>query len=167
VNSNFITLLEAELCVTLSCLAYLGFSFNLLDTSVPDERRTVDVGKGFYSLQPYVQEHWLDHVLAYASINGGRTSQDTHFNAHVNQLITLIKHCQERQLYKLTGEPLATSSMAQIAEPRLAFIKYHTLFHELISRLVQHRTEARMHFGPRDGKSFHGIAYDILLIITS
>lgn len=50
-----------------TCLNYLYFSLSLIDASTPEGDRTANVGKSFYTLQSYVNDNWLDHLLVFAS----------------------------------------------------------------------------------------------------
>ncbi|ORY13016.1 hypothetical protein BCR34DRAFT_277213 [Clohesyomyces aquaticus] len=71
ISSLFVKQVEAERTATLSCMSYLGFAFRLVDPAVQDEERTIGVAKGFHSLQTYANEHWREHLLAYATQNNG------------------------------------------------------------------------------------------------
>lgn len=129
-----------------------------------EETRTVDVGKGFYSLQHYVQEYWVDHVLAYASINGGRSTQDPLFNDHLERLLAMSE--QYRTHYRIgnTESPSHDFISAQSSEPRLASLQHHGPVHKLLSMVVQHRTVSKLHFKTNDsGKLFDYIISNFLL----
>ena len=111
-----------------------------------DETRTVDVGKGFYSLQNYVQEYWVDHVLAYASISVRRPTQDPLFKVHLEQLLVISERYRTHPQIEITGSPLYDIVSAQSSEPRLASLQHHGPVYKLISMIVQHRTISNLHF---------------------
>ena len=54
----------AQLTVSLACVLYLISSLDLVDPRLPHEAIRSKVVQSFHDLQPYANDHWLDHLSA-------------------------------------------------------------------------------------------------------
>ena len=93
-----------------------------------------------------MQEYWVDHVLAYASITVGRSTQDPSFNVHLEQLLVIFEQHRTHHQIGNSESPSHDLVSAQSSEPRLASLQYHGPVYKLISMIVQHRTVWNLHF---------------------
>ena len=61
-------MLEAELTVTLSCTLQLISGLDLIDPNVAEHESRTAIVRGYYNLQLYANDHWLDHLLGLSGL---------------------------------------------------------------------------------------------------
>ncbi|KAF1952459.1 hypothetical protein CC80DRAFT_479208 [Byssothecium circinans] len=139
-DTSFTSMQQAELCIATSCLNYLHFSLDLIDPSISANQRTKFVGQGMYTLQPYVHEHWLDHVLIYASSLGTTATQCPHLEARLRQLVARIESLPSRMQSAVNAPMRDDPESNWTLEPRLALFGAHgNVFHFLREACWQRR----------------------------
>jgi hypothetical protein len=142
-KSNFISLRDAESCTTITCLNYLTFSLNLSSSSIPATQKAVDVGRCLYSLQPYVHEHWLDHLLAFAAEVSRSTDQQ--LEAFLASFFFIYSHRYTR--YLDPADDLQVDILAaQTLEPRLQYLERYEHHYKFLCAYVVYRHAKQMHF---------------------
>jgi hypothetical protein len=142
---------NAERCAAITCLNYLRFSFNLVDQSIADEHHTQSVSKGLYSLQAYVYEHWLDHILTLASEIRGLADQQ--LEACLDDLFEVLSkhgaaggtdvHQTKTELYQATI----------LIERRLKHAEHYGPMYDILCHCVKHRHEFKVNFGQNGNDS--------------
>ncbi|RYO63735.1 hypothetical protein AA0116_g4050 [Alternaria tenuissima] len=142
-KSNFISLRDAESCTTITCLNYLTFSLNLSNSSIPTTQKAVDVGRCLYSLQPYVHEHWLDHLLAFAAEVSRSTDQQ--LEAFLASFFSIYSHQYTRYLDP-TDDLQVDILAAQTLEPRLQYLERYEHHYKFLCAYVAYRHAKQMHF---------------------
>ena len=58
-------------------MAYLRSSFNLIDPRLQEHSNIVRVAKGFHGLFTYANEHWINHLFAFAEIDNTHDFETT------------------------------------------------------------------------------------------
>jgi predicted metal-dependent hydrolase len=122
----------------------MNFSLELIEEHPPaSDPRTTDIGKCLHMLLPYANEHWLDHVLAFAEV---LVTEDKQLKDHLDRLLHKINFhqqeaCREPSIY--------VSEIAETAielEPRLKYIRQYGPIMEVFEKLVQIRHSKKLHF---------------------
>jgi hypothetical protein len=130
--------------MALSCLRYLNFSLALARRHTIEDPRTIDIGKCLYVLQPYVHEHWLDHVLALAAELP--STRDSHLEQHLNRLLSTFHqyspHVGGSPVHSSNREPMTGLDL----DPRLGYIRQYGHVFEALSRTVQYHHVRKLHF---------------------
>ncbi|KAB2109040.1 hypothetical protein AG0111_0g2533 [Alternaria gaisen] len=142
-KSNFISLRGAESCTTITCLNYLTFSLNLSNSNVPARQKAVDVGRCLYSLQPYVHEHWLDHLLAFAA--EVPQSKDRQLEAFLASFFFIYSDQYTRYLDP-TNNLQVDILAAQTLEPRLQYLERYEHHYKYLCVYVVYRHAKQLHF---------------------
>ncbi|CAN9263627.1 unnamed protein product [Alternaria alternata] len=142
-KSNFISLQDAESCTTITCLNYLTFSLNLSNSSISATQKVVNVGRCLYSLQPYVHEHWLDHLLAFAA--EVPHSKDRQLEAFLASFFFIYSHQYTRYLDP-TDDLQVDVLAAQTLEPRLQHLERYEHHYKFLCAYVVYRHAKQMHF---------------------
>jgi hypothetical protein len=143
-NSAFITSRQAERCVAKTCLNYLHFSLSLIDKDVSEETQTINVGKFFYSLQPYIHEHWVDHLLTYGS--GLQGAQDDQLEKCWNRLIRLFEPYENLKRLRTSSIAFEDAEEAVGIEPRLEAFRYQQHMFQLLSSIIKQRHLTKLNF---------------------
>jgi hypothetical protein len=135
---------NAERCATITCLNYLQFSFALADQSIPNELRTQNVGRCLYSLQAYVYEHWLDHLLEFASQI--HEVQDLQLRECLNNLYAIwSKHeALNDSDNDHSKEDLYQSAI--LMEHRLKHVEHYGPVYDVLCQYVKHRHNRKRDF---------------------
>jgi hypothetical protein len=142
---------NAERCATITCLNYLRFSFSLVDQSIADELRTRNVGKCLYSMQGYVYEHWLDHLLAFASEN--QSTQDWQLGSCLNNLEAVVSEYSTSDKPNVGHSKSGLHRSAILLEPRLKYFDYCGPIFDILCQCVQHRHDQKVNFGQNGNDS--------------
>lgn len=125
------------------------FSQSLIDTSIPDEVRTINVSKCFHSLQNYAYHYWTDHVLNYAEKSVG--FQGESILASMDRLLDQVRIFRARPGCYSTSPISGQIDALGPDGPRLAHLASYPVFQELLSDVLQFRALIRQKFG--DGTS--------------
>ncbi|KAF7670744.1 hypothetical protein GT037_011195, partial [Alternaria burnsii] len=142
-KSGFISLRDAERCTTITCLNYLTFSLELSNPNISARRKAVGVGKCLYTLQPYVHEHWLDHLLAFAAeVTQSRGRQ---LEACLEVLLSIYSHQYVRYLDP-TNRVQPDILAARNLEPRLRFLEHYEHHYKFLCVYVSYRHAKQVHF---------------------
>ncbi|KAL1798027.1 hypothetical protein ACET3X_004633 [Alternaria dauci] len=142
-KSGFISLRDAESCATITCLNYLTFSLGLSSSNIPAVQKAVDVGKCLYTLQPYTHEHWLDHLLAFAT----EVSQerDQLLETYLASFFFIYSN-QYTQCLDPADDIQPDIVAAQTLEPRLKYLERYRNYHKLLCVYVNYRHARKLHF---------------------
>jgi len=97
-----------------------------------------------YSLQPYVHEHWLDHLLAFA-VEVSR-STDRKLEAFLASFFFIYSHQYTRHLDP-TDDLQVDIPAAQTLEPRLQYLGRYEHHHKFLCVYVVYRHAKQLHFG--------------------
>ncbi|KAH8698037.1 hypothetical protein GQ44DRAFT_832316 [Phaeosphaeriaceae sp. PMI808] len=144
VKSTFTSIRDAERCASITCMSYLTFSLNLTDPTVLDETKTVDVGKCLYSLQPYIYENWLDHLLVFTSeLHGIR---DCLFESCLKRFAAIMLEHQRKYPGDTEGLFIEGSQMLLTLEPRLKYIESYGNIYRLLGKYVEYRHKKKLSF---------------------
>ncbi|KAF2129964.1 hypothetical protein P153DRAFT_356631 [Dothidotthia symphoricarpi CBS 119687] len=144
INNSSQTLFEAERCAAMTCLNYLDFSLNLIDTRTSEGTRTADVGNTLHTLQPYVHDNWLDHLLAFAS--NLSLGQDSQFERYLARLVESVRLHQTIGVCRTTCSGSEDTNLSIAIEPRLEHLRHNKPVFEMLSHLVQHRHHRNLYF---------------------
>ena len=106
------------------------------------------VGKFFHSLNGYVYEHWLDHLLALASKAQG--SDYHHLQACLDSLWALLFRLSHEERWGSGGTRPISQQDVLASEPRLRYLEQYDPVYQLISLCVEHRQLQRTRFGQSD-----------------
>ncbi|KAH7068217.1 hypothetical protein BKA63DRAFT_109499 [Paraphoma chrysanthemicola] len=149
IKSGFTSLRSAECCATITCLNYLHFSLNLLNSSVPEETRTSDVGNCLFNLQPYVYDHWLDHLLGFlAELKGERVRK---IETNLHSLLDSISIHHADCLDPVQDPSPDAQQVSLRLEPRLKHVEHDRRIFHFLCHFVHHQHNTKLHF--RDQKT--------------
>jgi hypothetical protein len=142
---------NAERCAAITCLNYLRFSFTLADSSIANELRTRNVGKCLYSLQAYVYEHWLDHLLAFAfEVNSGH---DRQLEACLNDLFAVLSKYGTLHELAIGCSKADLYPSAVLLEHRLKYFEHYGPVYDVLCQCVQYRHQQKVNFGQNSNDS--------------
>jgi hypothetical protein len=116
-----------------------------MDQSFADEYHTQNVGKGLYSLQAYVYEHWLEHVLSFTS--RARGLNDQRVERCMNDLYEVLSE------YEVTDGPETNQSEVELyqsatfVERRIKHTEHCGSLYGILCQCVKHRHILKMNFG--------------------
>jgi len=96
-----------------------------------------------YSLQPYVHEHWLDHLLAFAAEVSRSTERQ--LEAFLATFFFIYSHQHTRYLDPTDDLQVAILT-AQTLEPRLQYLERYELHYKFLCAYVVYRHAKQMHF---------------------
>ncbi|KAF2001862.1 hypothetical protein P154DRAFT_618946 [Amniculicola lignicola CBS 123094] len=152
-TSNSIDLLRAEMNVSMACIKHLCSSLTLMDSSVSEAQNVIAIGKGFYSLQPYAHEHWLDHFLSFATKFGKHPVEDSEMHHCVNQFQNVVESHRlsfiPEQVQRSSQPPISASDSIS----HLACFSHQPDVYQTLVRIVQHRELVRDQFGESNSDS--------------
>ncbi|CAN9342142.1 unnamed protein product [Alternaria alternata] len=143
VKSGFISLRDAEGCTTITCLNYLTFGLSLSNPNIPAMQKAVDVGKGLYSLQPYIHEHWFDHLLTFAAEVS--QARDPQMEDLLASFLFIYSHQYTRYL-DLAEDVQVDIVAARNLEPRLENLEHYEHHYRFLCAYVVYRHAKRIHF---------------------
>jgi hypothetical protein len=128
----------------------LTFSLDLSNPNTSARRKAVGVGRCLYILQPYVHEHWLDHLLAFAA--EVTQTRDRQLEACLEILLSIYSHRYALyldQANKVQPDILAARNL----EPRLRFLEHYGDYYEFLCVYVNYRHTKQVHFEMPDDNS--------------
>jgi hypothetical protein len=134
---------DAECCATVTCLNYLTFSLDLSNPNISARRKAVEVGKCLYIVQPYIHEHWLDHLLAFAA--KVTQARDRQLEACLEILLSICSHQYAWYLdpaNKVQPDILAARNL----EPRLRYLEHYGHHYKFLCIYVNYRHAKQVHF---------------------
>ena len=135
----------------------MDFSFSLIDPLTDEEQRTFNVGICLYSLQSYVYEHWLDHLLASTPEVGTSDPLDQDLVAQLQRLVFSMKTtCTTLENTANEFSLEEQDSMSKV-EARVSHFRNHREIYGFLRRMVRHRQLKRLYFGeePESSRSHH------------
>jgi hypothetical protein len=128
----------------------LTFSLDLSTPNISARRKAVGVGKCLYTLQPYIHEHWLDHLLAFAA--EATQARDLQLEACLEVLLSIYHHQYAQYLdpaNKVQPDILAARNL----EPRLRFLEHYGDHYKSLCVYVNYRHAKQVHFEMPDDNS--------------
>lgn len=106
-------------------------------------QKAVDVGKGLYSLQPYIHEHWFDHLLTFAAEVS--QARDPQMEDLLASFLFIYSHQYTR--YLDPAEDVQVDIVAaRNLEPRLENLERYEHHYRFLCAYVVYRHAKRIHF---------------------
>lgn len=87
-----------------ACISYLCSSFDLIDERVADSEKFLGVLRSYHGLHLYANEYWLQHLLAFRSVDELHVIRDSTLHASVARLVH-----RQTDLLQTTGRTTAPS----------------------------------------------------------
>ncbi|KAI1562867.1 hypothetical protein PtrEW4_009731 [Pyrenophora tritici-repentis] len=135
---------DSERCVAASCLRYLNHSLTLTPQNNIGGSSAIEIGKCLHILQPYVHEHWLDHLLSLAAICND--THDRELEGMLYRLLDTIDHYQKQNSKFISQLPVQDYKGILSMEPRLQYMRrYGDIFRACVD-IVQHRHVRKLQF---------------------
>jgi len=123
--------------VAVSCLRYLNHSLTLSPQNSIGKSAAVDTGKCLHILQPYVYEHWLDHLLSLAA--KCHDIYDGQLEELLSRLLATINHHQKQEGRSFSQLSTQDHEAILSMEPRLLYMRRYGYIFQAIVDIVQHR----------------------------
>lgn len=143
-SGPFMTPHGAEKDISLAMATYLGSSFALIDSQMPEEENILRVAKGFHGLHLYANEFWVAHFLEYVELNP--ETDATVSDPVLERVLTLCDIHDSIALPSDDDENAGSTALHEIrqdAHPAFEKLKAHVDVHDFVRRIVEFRAQTR------------------------